>query len=146
MKSLEIRVKILSASVFALYLKTHQYHLHVKGPLFYSVHKMLDEQYKDIFDSFDTLSEQIRALDMTAPASLKEFSLLSAIADGNTSLTAIEMVKELLIDNERIIKLFSEVNELATPHLGLQNFIQGRCQEHEKYCFFLRSTIAESGE
>ena len=81
MKNLDIGLKILSSSVFCLYLKTHNYHLNVLGNDFYQIHLLLDSHWKFLIESWDALSEQIRALDMSAPATLTEFSTYSGIED-----------------------------------------------------------------
>jgi starvation-inducible DNA-binding protein len=143
MDNFKIRLRILSASVFCLYLKTHNYHLNTIGPSFYQIHLLLDNQWKFLIDSWDSLSEQIRALDMYAPATLHEFSTLSAVQDGKQNTEAYEMLRELLIDNERVLQLYTEVNDMATGHIGLQNLITTNAQEHEKMCFFLRSMIGK---
>jgi starvation-inducible DNA-binding protein len=135
-------MKISAASLFTLYLKTHYAHFNVTGPDFYEYHKLLDDLYKSMWESFDDIGEQIRALDMIAPASLSEFKMLSVINDFEGPLSASHMLRDLLIDNEKLIQLLNETNNLAVNHIGLQNFIQGLVMEHEKMSWMLRATVS----
>jgi len=139
--TLEHQLKVASSSVFCFYLKIHNFHLNITGPDFWQYHKLLDKFYKDVFDSFDAISEQIRALDMFAPATLSRFHKLSVIQDQPLIPAPSEMIKELLVDNDKLIEQFNAVNMLASNHLGLQNFIQGRCDAHSKWGWILRSTV-----
>ena len=138
---LEHKVKIASASIFCLYLKIHNYHLNITGPDFYQYHKLLDEFYKDTWESFDTMSEQIRALDIYAPATMARLAELSVIQDNPMLPDALSMIHELLIDNDNLLQVFDEVNALAPHQIGLQNFIQGRVDAHNKWGWILRATI-----
>ena len=63
-------IKTLVASHFALYLKTQSYHWHVKGPHFLSLHKLFEEQYRELFESLDDLAEKLVMLGETVPSSL----------------------------------------------------------------------------
>jgi len=141
MKNLETGMKVAAASVFCLYLKTHHVHFNIEGPDFYQNHKMLDKIYKDIWESFDGFGEQMRALDIYAPASLSEFHMLSVVEDSSGVRPAIEMLRELLIDNDKVIGILNQVNALCSNHVGLQNFIQTRVDAHEKWGWMLRATV-----
>lgn len=99
----------LLASSYTLLIKTHNYHWNVEGPYFYSAHKLLDEQYHEIFDAIDTIAEHIRSLGHYAPGSLKEFSELSEIGDGQAR-QGEAMLKELADDNDRLAE---QANALA---------------------------------
>jgi starvation-inducible DNA-binding protein len=141
MKNLEMAMKVASSTVFQFYLKTHFTHLNVIGPNFWEYHKMLDKIYKDVWDSFDGISEQIRSLDIFAPASLSSFEKFGMIEDLNKVGEAKAMIYELLLDNERVIEALTEANTLAVDHVGLQNFLQGRIEVHNKWGWMLRSTV-----
>ena len=144
MKNLETSMKIASASVFCFYLKVHYVHLNITGPNFWAYHKMLDDIYKDVFESFDAISEQVRSLDIFAPASLTEFHKLTVVQDMLSPADPLDMIHELLLDNDKLIDVLSEANMMAEHHLGLQNFLQGRCDAHEKIGWMLRATITNS--
>ena len=143
MTNIESSLKTASASIFGLALKSWNFHLNLVGPNFFEYHKLLDGLYKHLLESFDGMSEQIRTLDMIAPATLASIHSLSIIEDDEQLPPALEMLHELLLDNERLISLLAEVNGLIGSHLGLQNFIQGLIQEQEKWSWILRSSIRE---
>lgn len=141
MKNLETAIKIASCSIFGLYLKAHHTHLNITGADFYQYHKLTDKIWKDLIESFDGISEQIRALDIYAPASLGEIEQLSVVYDQPDILPADQMIYELLIDNDKVIQVLIETNTLAANHPGLQNFIEGRIDQHEKWGWMLRATV-----
>jgi len=141
MKNLEVTMKIASSSVFCFYLKTHFVHLNIVGPNFYEYHKLTDKIWKDMIDSFDAISEQIRSLDIFAPASLIAFNEYSVVEDMDNVSEAQSMIYELLLDNESVIETLKEANAMATDHPGLQNFLQGRIEAHEKWGWMLRATV-----
>lgn len=141
MKNLETAIKIAAASVFVFYLKVHYAHFNVEGPNFYQYHKLLDDIYKDVWESFDGIGEQIRALAIYTPASMTEFNMLSVVVDFDGVKKAHEMLHELLLDNDRVIQILNEVDSLSGNHKGLQNFIQGRIDMHEKWSWMLRATV-----
>lgn len=141
MKNLEVAIKIASSSVFCFYLKTHFVHLNIVRPNFYEYHKLTDKIWKDMIESFDAISEQIRTLDIFAPASLGAFKEFSVVEDLDTVGDAQAMIYELLLDNENVVETLKEANLLAADHQGLQNFLQGRIEAHEKWSWMLRATV-----
>jgi starvation-inducible DNA-binding protein len=141
MKNLEVAIKTAAATVFGFYLKVHYFHLNSTGPNFYEYHKLTDKIWKDVIDSFDGISEEIRALDMMAPASLLEFQQLSLLEDFTGTGEARAMLYELLLDNDKVIEVLTEANTLAGPHPGLQNFLEGRIDAHEKVGWMIRSIV-----
>jgi starvation-inducible DNA-binding protein len=141
MQNLEMVMKIASATLFSFYLKSHMVHFNIIGSDFFQYHKLTDEIWKDTIEEFDGISEQIRALDIFAPASLSEFQELSQIEDMTKPLEAKVMLYELLLDNEKLIEALKEANSLAAPHPGLGNFLQGLIDKHEKTGWFLRATV-----
>ena len=141
MKNLEEAIKVSTASIFHMGLLTHTAHFNVIGPRFYELHLLLERIYKDIESSFDDFGEQIRALDIMAPINLREYMALSILDDDTIIGNANELIHGLLINNDKVIDLLTQTNALATNHLGLQNFLQGRIMEHEKHGWMLRATI-----
>ena len=73
MKELIEQMKVSLASVFALYLKTHNFHFNVEGPNFPQYHDFLGDMYEEIFDSFDPMAEELRTLQSYVPASFSRF-------------------------------------------------------------------------
>jgi len=142
MNELIQQMKVVLASSFALYLKTHNFHWNVEGPNFPQYHDFLNNMYNEIWLAVDAIAEHIRALDAYAPGSLSRYSQLSVVDDQLNIPLAKAMLAELESDN---IKLISELNkalrlaEAANKH-GLANFIQDRIDIHEKHRWMLKAT------
>lgn len=131
------------ADSYTLYLKTHNFHWNVTGPHFNALHLMFEKQYMELAEAVDALAERIRALGFRAPASYKEYAKLTTIIENDHDLSANEMIKELVIGNECIIKsarkVFPEVdgaNDEATADL-----LTKRMEIHEKAAWMLRSLL-----
>jgi starvation-inducible DNA-binding protein len=141
MNDLVDQMKVCLASVFAFYLKTHNFHWNVEGPNFPQYHSFLDGLYNDVWESVDKFGEEIRTLGSYAPASLSRYQTLSVIDDQLNIPTAIKMIKELEMDNKRLIGELMKANKLAEKHdcVGLANFLQDRIDVHYKHDWMLRS-------
>ncbi|WP_298745220.1 Dps family protein [uncultured Brevundimonas sp.] len=131
------------ADSFAVYLKTHGYHWNVRGPEFFSFHKLLEQQYRDIWAALDHIAERIRALGVPAPQSYSAFGNLTSIRDGDPETAATDMLTELLRDHETLIatarKAFETADE-AGDEASADLMIQ-RLAAHEKFAWMLRSTL-----
>jgi starvation-inducible DNA-binding protein len=132
------------ANTYFLYLKTQNFHWNVAGELFYSLHGLFEVQYEDLQEATDTLAERIRALGVRAPASFSEFSKLADIKEQATTVSAMEMVSQLLADNETMSRLGKEVIKIAEAEGddASADLIVGRLEAHEKAAWMLRSTLA----
>jgi len=71
----------LLADTYTLYLKTHNYHWNVTGPMFQTLHLMFETQYSELALAVDLIAERIRALGAPAPGSYREFGTLSAVPE-----------------------------------------------------------------
>lgn len=133
----------LLADTYTLYLKTQNFHWHVTGPHFHSLHKMFEEEYIELAAAVDTIAERIRTLGYDAPASFKEFLKLSSIKEESKKPSASGMVKKLLTDHQIIIKhinaLLPAVQE-AEDEVTVDLLIE-RLETHEKTSWMLRSSI-----
>jgi len=135
--------KVLLASNFALYLKTHNAHFNVTGMFFPQLHELFKQQYQDLWDAYDEIGENIRKLDSFTPASLSEYIKFSIIDDQVTVLDATGYVQRLLMDHERMIQLLNRVFALAEAQ-NLQdhmNFIAERLDSHSKMRWMLKSLV-----
>ncbi len=94
----------LLADTYTLYLKTHNYHWNVTGPMFTSLHTLFEEQYTELATAVDVIAERIRALGEFAPGSYQAFSQLTAIKEETEVPGAEEMLKNLLDSHEIIIR------------------------------------------
>jgi starvation-inducible DNA-binding protein len=141
MNELINQMKVVLASSFALYLKTHNFHWNIEGPNFPQYHSFLDGMYNEIWGAVDAIAEHIRTLDAYAPGSLGRYSQLSVINDQSNVPAAKAMLAELELDNQKIINELNKALELAesSDKHGLSNFIQDRIDIHEKHKWMLRS-------
>jgi starvation-inducible DNA-binding protein len=127
------QMKKVLASVFAFYLKAHNYHWNVTGPNFDQYHTFFGTVYTDTWNSVDLYAEHIRAMGAFTPGSLKRFSELSAISDEIAIPSAKFMFIRLASDNEVVLdelrtaaKMAEELNER-----GVLNFLEGQIDIHE---------------
>ena len=134
-------MKISLASVFSFYLKSHYFHWNVEGPNFPQYHTFFGDLYEDVYGSVDQFAEQIRALGSYSPGSLTRFKELSVVEDEINVPNSISMVRELLLDNQRIIDLLEKINSMANEQgkSGLSNFIEDRIDKHNKHGWMLRA-------
>ena len=134
--------KVLADS-FAVYQKTHGYHWNVRGPEFFSLHNLLEQQYREIWAALDEIAERIRALGELAPQSGTAYANLTSIKDGDPEKEAPEMLKELVKDHGTLIATAraaldaaDEAGDEATVDLLTQ-----RLAAHEKAAWMLRSSL-----
>lgn len=135
----------LLADTYTLYLKTHNFHWNVTGPMFQTLHLMFETQYTEMAAGVDTIAERIRALGVFAPGSYHEYKRLSKIEEADKVPSAREMISQLLKGNETVIAtarsivpLAEKANDEATLDL-----LTVRMQTHEKTAWMLRSLLEE---
>jgi len=136
------------ANTYVLYHKTHAYHWNVTGPLFYSVHKLTEKQYKDMFKAIDDIAERIRALGFPAPIGLKNYDSAATVEDATGIPEAGTMLRELALDNQHVGKSMREVVEKA-EEIGdtyTADFITGRIGTHEEFAWMLNSLAVDDNE
>jgi starvation-inducible DNA-binding protein len=144
MDKLQNALKIAFASEFSFYLKAHNYHWNVTGPMFPQLHDLFGDIYEEVYGSIDTFAEEIRATGAFVPASYTRFSMLSQIDDETDIPQDRDMIGELLIDSERMSKLLKLTFNMATAagEEGLADFLAGRMDAHKKHSWMLRSTLS----
>lgn len=134
--------KVLADS-YAVYLKTHGYHWNVRGPEFFSLHNMFQQQYTEIWGALDDIAERIRSLGELAPQSSSAFGNLTSIHDGDAEKDADAMIKELIKDHGAVIKTAREALKIADD-IGddaTADLMTQRLQSHEKTAWMLRATL-----
>ncbi|MBA2657905.1 MAG: DNA starvation/stationary phase protection protein [Tatlockia sp.] len=136
------KLKVIMADTYALYLKTQNYHWHVRGPQFQGLHQLFETQYKELAEAVDLVAERIRTLGEQAPASFKAFESLKRIKDGNPNLSSNEMVSELANDHDTLVKDLYQALTLVQEHNdeGTANLISDRIEAHEKSRWMLDSS------
>ena len=134
----------LLADTYGLYLKTHNYHWNVVGPMFNTLHLMFEGQYTELALAVDMVAERIRSLGHPAPGSYKAFAGLTSIEEAADGVKAEDMVKQLAKDHETVAKtarsmfpLCDAANDEPTADLLTQ-----RMQLHEKTAWMLRAMAA----
>jgi starvation-inducible DNA-binding protein len=133
----------LLADSYTLYLKTHNYHWNVTGPLFNTLHLMFETQYTELATAVDEIAERIRALGHRAPGSYKEFAELTSISEDTGSPTAEEMIEQLVIGQEAVARTAREVFPAADSagDEPTADLLTQRMNLHEKTAWMLRSML-----
>lgn len=133
----------LLADTYSLYLKTHNFHWNVTGPMFQSLHVQFETQYDELALAVDEIAERIRALGMPAPATYSEFARLSSIEETVGVPPAGEMVRLLVEGHEAVIRtarsMFPAVEKVADE--ATADLLTQRMQVHEKTAWMLRSQL-----
>jgi starvation-inducible DNA-binding protein len=133
------------ADTYSLYLKTHNFHWNVTGPMFQTLHLMFMTQYTEIWNAVDLIAERIRALGYPAPGSYKEFAALTSIKEGSGVPAAKEMIKQLVEGQEAVVRTAREVLPVADK-AGDQptvDLLSARMEVHEKNAWMLRSLLED---
>ena len=133
------------ADTFTLYLKTHNFHWNVIGPMFHTLHLMFEEQYNELWLAGDAIAERIRALGRIAPGSYREFSKLTYLREPETVPSAKEMIAELLRDHETCARTVRWALSVARTAVDAptEDLLTQRVMAHEKAAWMLRSILAE---
>ena len=131
------------ADTYTLYLKTHNFHWNVTGPMFQTLHLMFETQYTELADAVDLIAERIRALGSPAPATYSMFSALTSIQEPDGVPPAQEMIRQLAKDQEAVVRTARQVLPVADK-AGDQptvDMLTERMQMHEKTAWMLRSML-----
>jgi starvation-inducible DNA-binding protein len=133
----------LLADTYTLYLKTQSFHWNITGPMFRALHAMFEEQYKELAAAADEVAERIRALGHPAPGSFAQFSKLTTIKEETGSPAAEEMVRQLVIGHEAVVR--TSRNAFTTAEAAedqvTMDLLAERMQVHEKQAWMLRSLL-----
>ena len=144
-KKVSESLMVVLADAFTLYLKTHNFHWNITGPMFNSLHVMFETQYNEQWLALDEIAERIRALGYNVPASYGDFGKMTSIKDDvkveHTDWR--EMVKQLTLGNEAVCRTARKSLEIADkagddPSVDM---LTQRLQVHEKNAWMLRSLL-----
>jgi starvation-inducible DNA-binding protein len=135
----------LLADSYSLYLKTHNFHWNVTGPMFQTLHVLFEQEYTELATAVDEIAERIRALGYPAPGTYSEFAELSSIPETKGVPKAEDMIRLLVEGQEAVVRtarsifpVVERVNDEPTADLLTQ-----RMQVHEKNAWMLRSLLEE---
>lgn len=133
------------ADSYTLYLKTHNFHWNVKGPMFNSLHTMFETQYVELATAVDEIAERIRALGEKAPGTYGAFAKLTQIEEEEGDLPAEEMIRQLVRGHETVARTARSVFPQAEAGQDepTADLLTQRLQVHEKTAWMLRSLLAE---
>jgi len=132
------------ADTYTLYLKTHNFHWNVTGPMFQSLHVMFEQQYRELAEAVDSIAERIRALGLPAPGTYADFADRTSLKEERGVPNAEQMIRQLVDGNEAAIRtvrsaypLVERLHDQATADL-----LTERMQVHEKTAWMLRSLVS----
>jgi starvation-inducible DNA-binding protein len=144
-KSIVDGLSRLLSDTYVLYLKTHNFHWNVTGPMFRTLHLMFEEQYNELALAVDLIAERIRALGFPAPGAYSVYARLSSIKEEEGVPGAEDMIRQLVDGQEAVTRtargifpLLDKVSDEPTADLLTQ-----RMQVHEKTAWMLRSLLDE---
>ena len=139
----------LLADSYTLYLKTHNYHWNVTGPMFGTLHGLFELEYQDLALAVDEIAERIRSVGELSPGSYQEFAELASVKEvrgvpkDGKPIEAKDMIKDLVKDQEKVVKAARKLVEAAaksgdqaSEDLGVR-----RIDVHEKNAWMLRSHL-----
>jgi starvation-inducible DNA-binding protein len=133
----------LLADSYFLYLKTHNFHWNVTGPMFTTLHTLFETEYTELALAVDEVAERIRALGAVAPGSFSAFGRLAKVKEAEGVPKATDMIRQLVDDQAKVVAAAKEVvktaeaaGDDATADLGIR-----RIQVHEKNSWMLASHL-----
>ncbi len=139
-KDISGALNALLADVFALYMKTKNFHWHMSGPHFRDYHLLLDEQADQIYAITDTIAERVRKLGGTTLRSIKHVSALQRIDDNDADyVTPLDMLAELRDDNERLAGFMRAAHGVCDEHndVATASLLEVWLDEAERRVWFL---------
>jgi starvation-inducible DNA-binding protein len=133
----------LLADTYTLYLKTHNYHWNVTGPMFQTLHLMFEQHYTELALAVDLVAERIRALGFPAPGTYGQFVKLSSIKEEEKIPAATDMIKNLVKGHEAVARTARAIFPLADKASDepTADLLTQRLQVHEKTAWMLRSLL-----
>jgi starvation-inducible DNA-binding protein len=131
------------ADTYSLYLKTHNFHWNVTGPMFQALHLMFETQYNELALAVDAVAERIRALGFPAPGTYTQFLQLSSIKDEDGVPNAQDMIRRLVEGHETVARTARQVFKVAesVSDQPTCDLLTQRMQTHEKTAWMLRSLL-----
>jgi starvation-inducible DNA-binding protein len=150
-KDISASLTTLLADVFALYVKTKNFHWHISGPNFRDYHLMLDEQSEQIFAMTDEIAERARKIGGTTIRSTGHIGRLQRLKDNDADyVTPLDMLAELRDDNKELVSFLRETHDLCDEHndVATASLLENWIDETERRVWFLfeSTRTGNSGE
>jgi starvation-inducible DNA-binding protein len=139
-KDISGAVNALLADVFAIYLKTKNFHWHMSGPHFRDYHLMLDEQGEQIFAMTDVLAERVRKIGGNTLRSIGDIARHQRLADNDADyVEPQDMLAELREDNQRLVAAMRQVHNVCSEHndVATTSQLEVYIDETERRAWFL---------
>jgi starvation-inducible DNA-binding protein len=139
-KEISVDLRKLLADVFALYVKTKNFHWHMTGPNFRDYHRLLDDHGEQIFAMSDVVAERIRKLGDVALRSIGDIAMHQRLHDNDApSLTPEAMLTDLLADNQELIKYLRVTHDVCDQHsdVATASLLENWIDETESRAWFL---------
>jgi starvation-inducible DNA-binding protein len=133
-------LNVLLGDVFALYVKTKNFHWHVSGPHFRDYHVLLDEQAEQIFATSDPIAERVRKIGGMTVRSIGHLGRLQRVADNNADyVSPLDMLAELREDNKQLAANMRETHALCDEHndVATASLLETWIDEAERRTWFL---------
>ena len=133
-------LNILLADIFALYIKTKNFHWHMSGPHFRDYHLLLDEQGEQIFAMTDDVAERVRKIGGRTLHSVGEIGRLQRLLDNDAEyVTPLDMLAELRDDNERLAEHMRATHGVCDTHgdVATASLLENWIDETERRVWFL---------
>jgi starvation-inducible DNA-binding protein len=137
----------LLADVFALYVKTKNFHWHISGPHFRDYHLLLDEQSTQIFAMTDDIAERARKIGGSTIRSISDIAKNQRVKDNNKeSVSPMDMIGELREDNQQLTRALRATHEVCDRHndVATASLIEVWIDESEKRTWFLAEIVQDS--
>ena len=130
------------ADAVMLYTKTRKFHWNVAGPSFMELHKLFEQQYKELEEAIDEIAERISKLGRAVPGTMAEFSKMASIKEAPGKVPSQkEMIKELLADHESVVKALRVAVDDCDKKFkdaGTADFLTNLMENHETIAWTLR--------
>lgn len=143
-KKVAAQLNVILSDEYVFLTKLLKYHWNITGPSFFPLHKLLDDQYREVFVMIDEIAERTRSIGHVAFGTLHEFSKNSRIKENPGKIpSANEMIADLVKDHEAIIcamrEVIPEIEDMTD--FGTMDFLTGLMEQHEKMAWFLRAHL-----
>ncbi len=131
------------ADSYSLYLKTHNFHWNVTGPMFMTLHTLFEQEYTEIAIAVDEIAERIRALGVFAPGAFSTYTSLSSIPEETGVPDARNMIRQLMEGQEAVVRTARSVVPIAenAGDAPTADLLVRRMEVHEKNAWMLRSLL-----
>ncbi len=139
-RDISAKLNMVLSDVFALYLKTKNFHWHVSGPHFRDYHLLLDQQGEQIFAITDDIAERIRKIGGLTLRSIGQIARLQTLKDNDEEFVPpLEMLRELMRDNKALVVSMREAHEITDKHedVATTSMLENWIDEAERRTWFL---------